>query len=72
MSRHHRVDCPKSASARAKLKKKREEDDDDDDFGGCSDEEEEGAAARKYVPVKLDGICPFCELKFADLLGHIR
>merc|ERR1712150_218908 len=27
---------------------------------------------KKYVPQHLSGICPFCELKFSDLLGHIR
>ena len=27
---------------------------------------------KKYVPVHLAGICPYCEFKFADLLGHIR
>ena len=27
---------------------------------------------KKYVPQHLAGICPFCELKFSDLLGHIR
>ncbi len=26
----------------------------------------------KYVPEKLVGVCPYCELKFSDLLGHIR
>ena len=29
-------------------------------------------AKRKHIPVHLSGICPYCELKFADLLGHIR
>ena len=27
---------------------------------------------KKYIPQHLSGICPFCELKFSDLLGHIR
>ncbi len=27
---------------------------------------------KKYVPVHLAGICPYCEFKFSDLLGHIR
>ena len=27
---------------------------------------------KKYKPQHLSGICPFCELKFSDLLGHIR
>ena len=27
---------------------------------------------KKYVPEHLSGICPHCEFKFADLLGHIR
>lgn len=27
---------------------------------------------KKYVPVHLSGTCPYCEYKFADLLGHIR
>ena len=31
-----------------------------------------GARSKRYVPVHLSGICPFCELKFSDLLGHIR
>ena len=28
--------------------------------------------SKKYVPVHLSGICPYCEHKFSDLLGHIR
>eukprot|EP00095_Tigriopus_kingsejongensis_P002958 snap_masked-scaffold243_size241480-processed-gene-1.11 protein:Tk02958 transcript:snap_masked-scaffold243_size241480-processed-gene-1.11-mRNA-1 annotation:"unnamed protein product" len=28
--------------------------------------------SKRYVPVHLSGICPFCDLKFSDLLGHIR
>ena len=28
--------------------------------------------SKKYVPVHVKGICPYCEYKFADLLGHIR
>ncbi len=70
MSRHHRVECPK---ARAKTRKE-----DVDDFGqelseeDGNDDGEEGGGRKKYVPVKLEGICPFCEFKFADLLGHIR
>ena len=27
---------------------------------------------KKYIPQHLAGICPFCGLKFSDLLGHIR
>ena len=29
-------------------------------------------AKRKHAAIHLAGICPYCELKFADLLGHIR
>ena len=28
--------------------------------------------SKKYIPEKLTGICPYCEYKFADLLGHVR
>ena len=28
--------------------------------------------SKKYVPVHMSGICPYCEHKFCDLLGHIR
>jgi hypothetical protein len=28
--------------------------------------------SKKYVPVHLSGVCPYCEHKFSDLLGHIR
>ena len=38
-----------------------------DGFGGPS-----SGKRKKYVPQHLSGICPFCELKFSDLLGHIR
>ena len=30
------------------------------------------APKRKNPTIHLAGICPYCELKFADLLGHIR
>jgi hypothetical protein len=32
----------------------------------------ESKQSKRYIPVHLSGICPFCDKKFSDLLGHIR
>ncbi len=69
MSRHVRFECPKLKGARPAT-------DDQGDFGrddsDGNDSDGEGGKRKKYVPVKMDGICPYCEFKFADLLGHLR
>jgi len=27
---------------------------------------------KKYIPIHLSGICPYCDYKYSDLLGHVR
>lgn len=44
------------------------EDDEEDDEEGSS---KKGRGNRGY-PAHLAGICPYCDYKFSDLLGHIR
>ncbi len=67
MSRHLRLGCPKTVS---KSNNTNGEEDNEED--GAEDVEKEIENKKKTVGEKVQGICPFCEYKLMDLLGHIR
>ncbi|CAB4055037.1 KRAB [Lepeophtheirus salmonis] len=66
MSRH-RAECKKHYQQRELLVE-----DEEEIFEEGIGEAVVKSSSKRYVPVHLSGICPYCQYKFCDLLGHIR